>query len=293
LAAIGRRHLSLMLAHGTTTAEMKTGYALTAQGEGDMLRAMAALDDDGSMPHVVPTFCGAHALPPEFEDYDSFTQTLISDIMPAVAELGIARFADAFCETGFFSVDQSRRFLRACEARGMGLRLHADELARSGGAMLAAEMRCKSADHLNFIGDEDIAALKASGTVAVLCPATNEFLDLERRAPARALIDAGVPVALATDFNPGTSPCFSLQQPAYLARRWWGMTAPEVIAALTIYPALSLGLETVAGSLLAGRRADLLVLNAADYRDLGYYFGGNLVRTAVRGGNRPDGKSPG
>ncbi len=284
LTAIGRRHLGLMLAHGTTTAEVKTGYALTADGEGLMLRALRALDEDPAMPRVVATFCGAHALPPEFDDYDAFTDALIADILPRVAELGIARFADAFCETGFFSVAQSRRFLEACAGRGMRLRVHADELAASGGAKLAAQLRCASADHLNYASADDVAALGDSGTVAVLCPVTAEYLGLERRAPARALIDFGVPVALATDFNPGTSPCFSLQAVAHAARRQLDMTAPEVIAGLTLYPALSLGLAARIGALTPGRQADLLVLESTDYRELGYYFGGNLVRTAIRAG---------
>ncbi|HXM18027.1 MAG TPA: imidazolonepropionase [Candidatus Tumulicola sp.] len=283
LVAIGRRHLGLMRAHGTTTAEIKSGYALTAEGEGAMLQAMRMLDQDNAMPRVVATFCGAHALPPEFEDFDAFTDALVTDFLPVVSDLGIARFADAFCETGFFSVEQSRRFLQACAAKGMGLRIHADELAASGGAKLAAQLHCTSADHLNYIGEDDIAALRESSTTAVLCPTTAEFLGLARRAPARALIEAGVPVALATDFNPGTSPCYSLQAVAHSARRSLHMSSPEVIAGLTLYPALSLGLGQKVGALAPGRLADLVVLDTPDYRELSYFFGGNLVRTTLCG----------
>jgi imidazolonepropionase len=285
LIAIGKRRLSLMADHGTTTAEIKTGYALTASGESTMLRAMKALDAQPGVPNVVATFCGAHALPPEFDDYDAFVDDLCATILPAVAALDIARYADAFCEVGYFSVAQSRRFLQACAARGLRLRLHADELQHSGGAALAAELKCASADHLNFADAEDVALLARAHCAAVLCPATTEFLGLERYAPARGLIDAGVPVALATDFNPGTSTCFSLQTVAHLARRRLHMTAPETLAGLTVNPALSLGLAREAGSIEIGKRADLVALATSDYREFGYYYGVNLA-TAVTIGPR-------
>jgi imidazolonepropionase len=277
LTAIGARRLSLMADHGTTTAEVKSGYALTASGEATMLRAMRSLDAQPGLPHVVATFCGAHALPPEFDDYDVFVDELCNTILPAVAGLGIARYADAFCEAGYFSVAQSRRFLQACAARGMSLRVHADELQQSGGSALAAELRCASADHLNFANDADIAALANAQCTAVLCPATTEYLGLERYAPARTLLDAGVPVALGTDFNPGTCPCFSLQTVAHLARRRLHMTAPETLAALTVSPALSLGLAAETGRIEVGKRADLVALATSDYREFGYYYGVNLA----------------
>ena len=282
LIELGRQRLRSMREHGTTTAEIKSGYALTADGEVKLIRAMAALDEMSDLPHVVATFCGAHALPPEFSSYDAFIDELIKHITPVVAALQIARFADAFCERGFFSVEQSRRFLEDCKARGMQLRLHADELARSGGAQLAARLRCTSADHLNFAGVDDIRALRDAGTIAVLCPATAQYLSLERLAPARALIDAGVPVALATDFNPGTCPCYSLQEVAHLARRRLQMSAAETIAAVTTIAARSLEANAVAGCIAPGRPADLVVLETTDYREFGYYFGVNLVAwTAV------------
>jgi len=277
LVAVGARRLALMAEHGTTTAEVKSGYALTARGEDAMLRAMRVLDARPALPHVVATFCGAHALPPEFDDYDAFVDELCATILPAVAELDIARFADAFCEDGYFSVAQSRRFLLACEARGMRLRLHADELAHSGGSALAAELGCASADHLNFADADDIAQLARAGCTAVLCPTTTEYLGLSRYAPARALIDAGVPVAVATDFNPGTSTCFSLQTAAHLARRRLQMTAPETLAALTVNAAFSLGIADEAGTIEQGKRADLVALATSDYREFGYYFGVNLA----------------
>jgi imidazolonepropionase len=285
LVAIGKRRLSLMAVHGTTTAEVKTGYALTAVGESTMLRAMQMLDAQAGVPNIVATFCGAHALPPEFDDYDAFVDELCANILPAVAELGIAKYADAFCEQGFFSVAQSRRFLQACAARGMQLRIHADELHHSGGAALAAELRCASADHLNFADDHDVESLARAQCTAVLCPATTEFLGLERYAPARDLIAAGVPVALATDFNPGTSTCFSLQTVAHLARRRLRMTAAETLASLTVNPALSLGLAAETGSIEVGKRADLIAIATSDYREFGYYYGVNLA-TLVTIGSR-------
>ena len=277
LVALGERRLALMAAHGTTTAEVKTGYALTAAGESAMLRAMAALDALPGLPHVVSTFCGAHALPPEFDDYDSFVDELCATILPVVVKLGVARFADAFCEAGYFSVDQTRRFLQACAQRGLGLRVHADELQHSGGSALAAELRCASADHLNFIEEPAIRGLAGAGCVAVLCPATTEYLGLSRYAPARNLLDAGVPVALATDFNPGTCPCFSLQTVAHLGRRKMRLTAPETIAAVTLQAASSLCLTGEAGSVELGKRADLVGFAIADFREFGYYYGVNLA----------------
>jgi imidazolonepropionase len=282
LVDIGARHLELMASHGTTTAEIKSGYALTADGEARLLQAMQTLDARTGLPHVVATFCGAHALPPEFASYDAFVDELCGNILPQVAKLGIAKFADAFCETNYFSPEQCRRFLQACAAAGMKLRLHADELSPSGGARLAAELRCASADHLNFIDDADIALLAESGVTAVLCPATTDYLDLGRWAPARALIENGVPVALATDFNPGTSPCCSLQTVAHLARRHLHMTLAETVAAVTTHAARSLGIETT-GALIPGFRADAVMLDIADIRAFGYYFGANLVKMLAFG----------
>lgn len=275
LVSIGAQRLGLMAAHGTTTAEVKSGYALTASGEVNLLKAMARLDAMPGMPRVIPTFCGAHALPPEFDTYETFVDELCDHILPVVAAEKIARFADAFCENGYFTTAQSERFLRACADKGMRLRIHADELAASGGTALAAKLRCASADHLNFADAAGIAALASSGVVAVACPATTEYLGLERFAPARDLIAAGVPVALATDFNPGTSPCPSLQTVAHLARRNLRMSGPEVIAGVTVQAARSLAFD--GGFLDEGAAADLVVLETRDHREFGYYFGANLV----------------
>jgi imidazolonepropionase len=283
LLDIGARHLALMLRHGTTTAEVKSGYALSAQGELVLLATIAELGTRAELPRTVPTFCGAHALPPEFADYDSFVNELCENILPRVAEQGVAWFGDAFCEAGFFTPQQSERFLRACASRGLRLRIHADEMSHSGGARVAAQLRTTSADHLNFVDDEDIKAIAGAGCVAVLCPGTVDYLGLARYAPARKLIDADVPVALATDYNPGTCPCFSLQTIAYLARRHMGLSAHETIAGITLNAAYSVGLAGELGSVTAGKRADLVVLETSDYRELGYSFGTNLVASATVG----------
>ena len=281
LVDVGARRLTLMLEHGTTTAEVKSGYELTADGEIAMLEALGALDAFADMPHVVPTFCGAHALAPEFSTYDAFVDELVANIVPRVLAAKAARFADAFCERGFFTPQQSERFLKACAAGGLRLRIHADELALSGGTALAASLRCDSADHLNFADAAGIQALAAAGSTAVLCPATTEYLGLDRYAPARDLIDAGVPVALATDFNPGTSPCPSLQTVAHLARRRLYMTLAEVIAGVTVHAARSLRAQ--AGVLDVGRAADLVVLKTDDIREFGYYYGADMVSAVAVG----------
>lgn len=281
LVDVGARKLGLMLEHGTTTAEVKSGYALTAEGEVALLEALAALDAFADMPHIVPTFCGAHALPPEFDDYDSFVDELVTHILPCVVDAKVARYADAFCERGYFSNEQSARFLKASAAAGLRLRMHADELAAGGGARLAADLHCDSADHLNFVDRDGIDALAAARTIAVLCPATTEYLGLEHYAPARDLIDAGVPVALATDFNPGTSPCPSLQVVAHLARRRLRMTTAETIAGITVQAARSLHVD--AGVLDEGRAADLVVLKTGDVREFGYYYGADMVSAVAVG----------
>jgi imidazolonepropionase len=283
LVAYGRERLDRMRRHGTTTVEIKSGYDLTRDGELRLLAVCERLDGDAGQPRVVATFCGAHALPPEFDTADEFIAYLCSDVVEAVARQGVARFADAFCETGFFSPDQCERFLRACAARGLRPRLHADELSRSGGAELAARLRAICADHLTFITPADIAALANAGCLAVLCPATAAFLGLPRHAPARDLMAAGVPVALATDFNPGTCPCFSLQMVIHIARRWMGLHVHEALAAVTLNAAYSLGLAGELGSLTPGKRADVLILGVRDLREVGYWFGVNLVSHAFVG----------
>ena len=275
--------LEAMLEHGTTTAEAKSGYGLTVADE---IRALVLLQSLSSehLPRLVPTLLAAHEVPPEFrENRGEWVRIVAEEIVPRVARDGLARFCDVFCEEGVFTVAESRRILEAAREAGLGLRIHADEFARSGGAMLAAQLRASSADHLLFIGDEEIAALAAAGTVAVILPGTAWWMR-SRRAPARALIEAGVPVAVASDANPGT--CFTESLPAVAAHACLdsGLSVEETLTGMTLNAAASLGLAGEIGSLEAGKSADLVILDAPDDRHLIYHWGINLVAGVVSRG---------
>jgi len=275
------RRLRAMLAHGTTTAEAKSGYGLTEAHEIRALALLQALARDPTLPRLVPTLLAAHEFPPEFqEDREEWVRIVAEVIVPRAAREGLASYCDVFCEQGVFTVAQSRRILEAARAAGLGLRVHADELARSGGALLAAELSAASADHLLFIGEEEISALAASGTVAVILPGTAWWMR-SRRAPARALIQAGVPVAVASDANPGTCCTESLPAVAGHACLDSGLTTEETLTGMTLNAAASLGLAADVGSLEVGKSADLLILDAPDDRHLVYHWGVNLVATAV------------
>ncbi len=213
--------LQTILAHGTTTLETKTGYALHKPGESALLDLIAHHRDDAGVPRLVPTFLGAHALPPEFTREEAFVDYLIDQVIPAAAAHG-AVYADAFCEPGFFSVEQSRRYLDAARLNGMRLRVHCDEMAYGGAAAMAATLEVDAVDHCNYITPDDVRAIAQRGIVTVACPATIAYLDLPERVPARALLEAGAAVALASDYNPGTSPCFNLQTVAYFGRKLLG-----------------------------------------------------------------------
>ncbi len=283
LASRVRLRLARMLSAGTTTAEAKSGYGLTAEQEIrslDLLSRLASLD----LPRIVPTLMAAHELPPEFRQRrEEWVRIVAEDLVPRCARQGLAAFCDVFCEEGVFTVAESRRILEAARAAGLGLRIHADELNRSGGARLAAELAADSADHLLRIGREEIDALAGAGTVAVLLPGTAWWMR-SRPAPARALIEAGVPVAVATDANPGTCNTESLPAVAAHACLDSGLTVEEALTALTLNAAASLRLASRIGSLEAGKDADLLLLDAPDDRHLIYHWGVNLVAAVVRGG---------
>jgi imidazolonepropionase len=281
-AAVSRR-LSLMLAHGTTTAEAKSGYGLTADQEIRALRLLADLSREG-MPRIVPTLLAAHEIPPEFRnDRNDWVHIVSDEIVPVAAGEGLALFCDVFCEEGVFTVPESRTILEAARRAGLGLRIHADELALSGGAMLAAELKAASADHLLFIGEAEIEALARAGTVAVLLPGTAWWMR-SRRAPARALIEAGVPVAIASDSNPGT--CFTESLPAVAAHACLdsGLSVEETLTGMTLNAAASLGLAAEIGSLETGKAADLVLLDAPDDRHLIYHWGIDLVAAVVAQG---------
>jgi imidazolonepropionase len=284
LSATVRRRLAAMLTHGTTTVEAKSGYGLTVEDELRSLRLLKALAEKPDLPAIVPTLLAAHEVPPEFRDRrQEWVRIIADEIVPRAAREGLARFCDVFCEEGVFTVAESRTILEAARRAGLGLRVHADELARSGGTLLAAELGAASADHLLFAGDDEIAALARSGTVAVILPGTAWWMR-SRRAPARAMIEAGVPVAVASDANPGTCFTESLASVAAHACLDSGLTVEETLTGLTLNAAASLGLADRIGTLEPGKTADLVLLDAPDDRHLVYHWGVNLVRTVVRGG---------
>ena len=292
LVAGGRRWLREMLRHGATTVEAKSGYVLERDAELRLLEAIDRLDAEGPV-ELVPTYLGAHAVAPEFRSRpdaaDAYLRDVIEVQLPAVAAQGIARFCDVFCEEGVFTVDQSRRVLRAGASWGLVPRLHADELRPSGGAELAVELAAVAADHLGASSAAGVAALAdtaARGTpvVATLLPATSLFLKGEEYGPARELIERGVPLALGTDFNPGTSPTPNLQLVLSLAVLRMGLTAGEALAAVTINAAHALRLGDTHGAIEPGRQADLVVWDVPTYAQIPYWVGANLVRAVVKRG---------
>jgi imidazolonepropionase len=280
----GEKYLDEMLAQGTTTAEAKSGYGLTLDDELKTLEVARDLQEAHPV-DLVPTFLGAHAIPEEYkENPDDFVELVISEMLPAVARSGLARFCDVFCEEGVFSVEQTRRILSEAKSLGFELKIHADEMVPLGGAELAAELGATSADHLMVISDHGIEMLAASDTVAVLLPATTFCVMGERYAPARKMIEKGVAVALSSDFNPGSSPVNSLQIVMGIACRQLKMTPAEVISAVTINAAHAIGCASSVGSIEVGKKADLVVFDAKDYRYLMYRFGTNLVDRVIKSG---------
>ncbi len=277
------RRLETLLQLGTTTVEVKSGYGLTVEDELKQLDVVRALR--GRPPRLVATFLGAHEVPEEHRsDPERYVQLVLEEMLPAVARHGLARFCDVFCEPGVFSVDQSRRILDAARRYGLAVKVHADELDGSGGAELAVAAGAISADHLAAVSDRGVAALAGSRTVAVLLPGTMLFLGKRHQAPARRLMDAGAAVALATDFNPGSSPGMSLPLMAMLGISQMGMLPAEAITAITVNGAAALGEAGVAGQIAPGFRADLLLLGVRDWREVPYWYGANLVRGTWVGG---------
>ncbi|MGH2583583.1 MAG: imidazolonepropionase [Dehalococcoidia bacterium] len=276
--------LDEMLLMGTTAVEIKSGYGLSTESELTMLRVVAALQERAAQT-VVPSFLGAHAVPPEYrDDPDGYVKLVCQEMIPAVAAENLARYCDVFCETGVFTVEQSRRVLTAGLAHGLTPKLHAEQKSHLGGTALAAELHAASADHLEHASDEDLQALAAAGTVAVFLPGAAFMLREDRMAPAQRAIELGAPVALATDFNPGTSPILSMPVIIGLACLRLGMTPAEALVATTINAAYAIGLGDETGSLEPRKRTDLLILDAPSHRHLPYYFGRNLVHTVVKDG---------
>ena len=283
LLAIGQRRLDSMLSFGVTTVEGKSGYGLDAVSELKQLTVMAELDRQHPV-EVVRTFMGAHAVPAEYKGRtDEFVDYLLQDVLPLVAEQRLADFCDVFCEKGVFSVEQSRRLLTAAQSLGLQAKVHADEIVTLGGAELAAEIGALSAEHLLHASDAGIRRMAETGVIAVLLPAT-AFCLREPYARARFMIDSGVPVALATDFNPGS--CFSESIPLViaLAALYMQMTPAEIVTALTINAAAAVGRADRIGSLETGKQGDFVLLDHPSHLYLPYHAGVNCVATVVKRG---------
>jgi imidazolonepropionase len=276
LTELARRRLSRLAGYGTTTVEVKSGYGLTVEDELKQLRVVARLADELPL-RLVPTWLGAHEIPLEARSSlaarSDYVRMLVEEMLPRVVEERLALFADVFCEPGVFTVEETRYVLEAAKAAGLKLKLHADELEPSGAAELAAALGATSADHLAAISRTGVDALASSGTVATLLPGTMLFLGRGRQAPARALIEAGAAVALATDFNPGTSPTVNLPLILTLGVSQLRMSPAEAILAATVNGAAALGLADRVGQISAGYSADLALFEIEDVRELPYWYG--------------------
>ncbi len=288
LMAETRPRLQRMLAHGSTTIEVKTGYGLETAAELRLWEAISRLHEEGPW-ELVPTFLGAHAVPAEFKGREEeYVDLVVNEMLPAIRNSQFAihnsQFADVFCEDGAFTVEQSRRILERARELGFKLKIHADEFVGLGGTALGVELGATSADHLVFTPESEIAALGKSNTVAVGLPCTPFGLGQKEYTPAKEFLKAGGILAIATDCNPGTGWCESMQFVIALACRYMRLTPAQAIAAATINAAYAVGLGDRVGSLEAGKQADILILDAPAYQHIGYRFGVNLVKTVVKKG---------
>lgn len=273
LVESGRRYAGWFLRNGTTTVEAKSGYGLTLEDELKLLRVIKELNETRALRYV-PTFLGAHDVPPEYRSRrDAYVALLIEEMIPAVAHQKLAEYCDVFCERNVFTNDEAWKILSAARCHGLQLRMHADQLSLSGGAKLAAELAAVTADHLEHTDADGIAALKAAGVQPVLLPGSVYALGSKRYPAAREMIDAGLAVVLATDFNPGSSPTPSLPMVFSIAATHMKMTPAESITAATVNAAYSLGRGDKLGSLEAGKLADFVIHDCEDYRELAYFFG--------------------
>ena len=277
------KHLDVFLKHGVTTVEAKSGYGLDWETEKKQLEVTKELQATHDI-DVVSTFMGAHAVPRDYKGReDEFVDLVIHDMLPKVAELNLAEFNDVFCEKGVFTPEQSRRILEAGKALGLTPKIHADEIEPYEGAELAAEIGAISAEHLLVASDEGIQKMAEAGTIAVLLPGTAFFLRASF-ARGRLMIDEGVPVAISTDFNPGSSPTMSLPFIMNLACMHMGMTLEEVLTATTVNAAYALNRGHQIGSLEAGKQADVIILDVANYKQLQYFYGMNHTNTVIKNG---------
>ena len=285
LLTAARRYRQWFLRGGTTTVEAKSGYGLSLEAELKILHVIRQLAADGGLRYV-PTFLGAHEVPDEYQGRtDAYADLVIHEMLPRIAAEGLAEYCDVFCEPNVFPVDKARLILRAAQSLGLGVRLHADQFSPDVGALLAAELHAATADHLEATGPAGLSALKAANVQPVLLPASVYNLGSTRYPDARRMIELGLAVVLATDFNPGSSPTASIPMVLSLASTQMKMTPAEGIAAVTINAAYSLGRGGQIGSLEPGKLADFVIHDCDDYRELPYFFGRDPARAVYIGGN--------
>lgn len=287
-----KRRAADFLACGTTTLEAKSGYGLDPDNELKLLRAVRLAAEKTPL-ELVPTFLGAHAVPGELRGRrEDYVRRVCEEMVPAVAKEGLARFIDVFCEDGYFTAEQSQRILEAGAKAGLKAKIHAEQLCRSGGCTVGLKAAAVSIDHLDCAEEEDMAALAQGPSVACLVPGSNYFLD-KPYPPARRLIDAGAAVALATDFNPGTCPCWDMRMIISIACTQMKMTPAEALVAATVNGAWALGLGKTHGALEPGLQADILCYDAEDHREIAYYFGAPSVRWVMKKGRLVHGPEAG
>ncbi len=280
-------YLNSMLKHGTTTAEIKSGYGLDEETENKILHVINELADESLM-NIVPTFLGAHAIPDEFRNNaDGYIDFICRRQIPYIANHKLAKYCDAFCEQGYFSIDQCRKIFETAQSHGLGIKIHADQFSQMGASKLAAEMNAVSADHLEKIDDAGISALKQSGTIAAILPGTSFFLN-SGYAPAKKIIDAGVPLAIASNFNPGSCMSYSMPLMMTIACTQMQLTPEEAICAATINGAAALGLSKTHGSIEIGKQADIVLFNVPNYQYLIYHYGINHVSKVIKNGTYLD-----
>lgn len=286
LYQLAKKRITKMISVGTTTLEAKSGYGLSTESELKQLRVIKRLNDE--MPiDIIPTFMGAHEYPAEYKDnHEGYLKILEDEMIPAVAEQGIAKYCDIFTELHVYNIEESRRVMEAAKKHGLKLKMHADEIEPIGGAELAAELGCVSADHLGATSDLGIEKMKEAGVIATLLPGTIFSLGMKEYARARAMIEAGVPVALATDYNPGSCNADSQQIIATIACLQMKMSPEEVIVATTINAAYAIGMGDRVGSLGIGKKADFLVMDMPSYGFLPYHFGSNNVEKVYKNGEQ-------
>ncbi|MDQ2867807.1 MAG: imidazolonepropionase [Verrucomicrobiota bacterium] len=285
LFAQAKKHAHWLLQNGTTTAEAKSGYGLTVEDELKILRVIQRVGRETPL-ETVPTFLGAHAMPPEYkDDRAGYVSLVVEEMLPCVANEKLAEYCDIFCERGYFDADNSRHVFEAAAKLGLRARMHLDQLTNSGGARLAAELKAVTADHLEQTDADGIAALASANVQPVLLPGSVYALGAKKYPDARAMIEAGLAVVLATDFNPGSSPTPSMPMMLSLAVTQMKMSPAEAIVSATTNAAASLNRAGKIGSLESGKRANFVIYDAADYREIAYWFGQSLVRDVFVRGN--------